>query len=95
MATSTMCPFPYKNNGQPHCNVVLRCCDKFPNICIPSQVAKKDRTKKLSTIRFHVFRKISRCTLHVRRLYKERTESSMCSTVPITAITAKYTHGSS
>ena len=70
LSMAKMCPCPYKNYGMSHWQCVLRCCDKWPIIFIPSQEANKYITNTFPTIRFHVYQHLSRCESHVRHPYK-------------------------
>ena len=62
-AMETICPCTSKNHGPPRWKCLLRCCDKFPSIFLPSQEANKDTTNMSLTIRFHVYHNNSRCTI--------------------------------
>ena len=37
MAMEKMCPCTYEHHGITHWKYVLRCCDKYPSIVLPSQ----------------------------------------------------------
>ena len=77
MAMVTKCTCNYLNNYLKHQKYVLCCCDKCPSIIIPSQEANMDTPKKCTTINFNVNINVLRCTLHLRRPYKEKTTFSM------------------
>ena len=80
MATTTMCTFKSDQHALPNLKCVLRCFPQYPSIIISYQESNKDKTKKIPTIYFHVYRKISHCTLLGQRLYDGKTILSMCST---------------
>ena len=80
MAMATMCTCPSQHHALPHCKFVLSCCDKFPGISIPHQGTNTEAKNTCSTIYFHVYRNVSRCTVHGLRPYEEWTICSMCST---------------
>ena len=83
MAMSTMCTYNSKHNRPPHWKHVLRCCDKFPSIVLPSQEENKDTTNTCQTMIFYVYRNVSRCNVNDQHTYHERTICSLCPTVPI------------
>ena len=66
MNMATMCDYPTPQHELPHWNCVLRFCDNCPRIDIPSQELDKRPSNKRTTITFHVYQLIERCTLHVR-----------------------------
>ena len=67
MAMTKMCPCTSEHNGLPHRKYVLCCCNKFPIIFLPSQEANEETKNMCPTIRFHVYRNVSWCTVHVQR----------------------------
>ena len=71
MDIENLCPCPSQYHGIPHWKCVLRCFDKCLGISIPRQETNKYATKTCSTIQYHVYRNISRCTVHSIRPYKE------------------------
>ena len=64
MDTETMIPCPSQHYGLPHCKCLLRCFGKCPVVSMPHQETHKYATKTCSKIFSHVYRNISRCTLH-------------------------------
>ena len=66
MAVSKMCPCTSEHHGIPHWKCVLRCCDNFPIIVLPSQKENKDTTNMCPTLIFHVYRNVSHCNIHER-----------------------------
>ena len=67
-------------------NVYLHCCESFPCIAIPNQVSNKNNSSKYPTICFHVYTKVSRCT--VNGIYTPN-ELFLCSAAPKTVPSAK------
>ena len=59
-----MFPFPYDLHALPHWKCVLRCFSQCPSTIIPGQKSKKDKINTCSTVSFHVYRNLSRCTFH-------------------------------
>ena len=70
MAMVTMCHCPSKRHGLSHWKCVLRCCGKCPGISMPRQETNTDAKNTCSTIRFHVYRNVSRCNDHGIRPYE-------------------------
>ena len=89
MTMETIWPCNSKHHGILHRKYVLRCCDKCPSIVLPIQEANKDTTNMCPIIRFHVYRNVSRCTVHGRSPYQKWTTYSLCYTVMISDRTAK------
>ena len=89
MAPETMFTCNYKHHGLPQWKHILRCCDKCPNIVLPIQETNKDTTNMCLTIRFHIYRNVSRCTVRVQHPYHEWTTCSICYTVTISDRTSK------
>ena len=74
-----MCPFNSQHHGLSHWKCELTCCKKCPILIIPSLETNKYATNMCSTIRFHVYRNISRCNMHGQRYQEGRTIFSLCS----------------
>ena len=89
MDMPTTCPCTSQHNGLPHWKCVLSCCDKCPGISVPHQETNTNATNTCSTIRFHVYRHVSCCTVHDIRSYEERTKYYMFSTDFITVTPGK------
>ena len=70
MAMSTLCSCYSTHHVPPNWKCVLHCCNKSPIIVIPSQEKNKDTTNMFPTIRFHVYRNVSSCTVYDRYPYK-------------------------
>ena len=87
-----MCPCTSTHNGIPYWKFVSHCCDKCPNIVIPSHEANKDTAKTCPTMYFHIYRNVSHSTVQEILRYKERTECSTCFTVTRNATAEKYKH---
>ena len=64
MDMAKMCPCPLQHNGIPHWKCILRCCKKLSSLIISSLDTNKDATGMCSAIQFHVYRNVSRCTMH-------------------------------
>ena len=79
MSMATMCHCPSQHHGLQNCKCELICCKKCPILIIPSLETNKDATNMCSTIHFHVYRNVSRCTMHGQRYQEERTIFSLCS----------------
>ena len=75
-----MFPCHSQHNWQPHSKCILICCDKFPGICIPHQETNTDATNPCSKINVHVYRNVSRYTVHRIIPYEEQTTYYICYT---------------
>ena len=62
-------PCTSENHGLPHWKCVLRFFDKCPSITLSIQESDKYTTHTFSTICFHIYCNISRCTVHIRCPY--------------------------
>ena len=62
MAKATMCANSQSDHALPHWKCVLRCCAKCPRINIPDQETYDNHTNPSTSIRFHVYHLIARCT---------------------------------
>ena len=69
MANATICAYPHSDNAIPHCKCVLLCCADCPCINI------KETT---TSIRFHIYHIIGRCTAHGRIPSKDNKICYMC-----------------
>ena len=89
MAMSTMCPCTNEHHGPPHQKFLLRCCDNWPSIILPSQEVNKDTTNMCLTIWFYIYHNVLRCTVHGRHTYHKLTTFSLCSTAMSSDKTSK------
>ena len=63
---ATMCTYIQSYHALPHWKIVLRCCAKCPCINLPDQEADNQYAERTTSIRFHVYHIIGRCTAHDR-----------------------------
>ena len=75
-----MCPCPSQQHRLPHCEFLLRYCEKCPDISIPRQETNKDATNTCSTIHFRVYKNVFWCNIHIIFPYEEQTICYMRST---------------
>ena len=80
MAMATIFTCTSQHHGLTHWKCALHFCYKFPFISIPRPEKNKDVTNMCSTIRFRVYRDVSRCTVHGIRPCEEFSICSMCYT---------------
>ena len=66
MAKAEMSTYPQSYHVLPHWRCVLRCCADCPYINLPDQETNKKREETTSSIRFHIYHIIGRCTAHGR-----------------------------
>ena len=66
MAKATMCANSQSDNALPHWKYVLRCCAKCPSINIPDQETYDKHPNPSTSISFHIYHLIARCTKHDR-----------------------------
>ena len=69
MTMGKMYPCISKHHGFLHCKFLLRCCENFPSIVLPSKEVIKDTTNTCAIIRFHVYHNFSRFTVHGQHPY--------------------------
>ena len=67
---ATICTYPSQYHEILHWEFVLLCFKKFPGVIIPRQETNTDATNTRSTVFFHVYHNLSRCTFHGIRPYK-------------------------
>ena len=72
MAKATMCTYPQSDNTLPHWKCVLRCCSGCPCINITDQETTKKHEETTTSIRFHIYHIIGRCTAHGRIPLKDK-----------------------
>ena len=78
VAKSTVWPYPQYDHALPHWKCVLRLCAYFPCINIPDQEKDNQYSETTPSIRFHIYRIISRCTDNCRITLKEKNIYHMC-----------------
>ena len=66
MAKATMCANSQSDHVLPNFKCVLRYCAKCPSINIPDQETDVQYPDTSSSILFHVYHLIARCTKHYR-----------------------------
>ena len=66
MAKATMCAYPQSDHTLPHWKGVLRCCAKFPSVNINDQETDYKYSNTSTSISFHIYHLIARCTTHGR-----------------------------
>ena len=64
-AKATMRTYTQSNNALPHRKCVFQCCSDFPCININDQETDKKHEETKTSIRFHIYHIIGRCTAHV------------------------------
>ena len=62
----------------PHWKCVLTCCAQCPRIDLPSPESDKHNSNVTPIILFHVYKHISRCTVHVRCPFNEKKQCLLC-----------------
>ena len=78
MAKATMYTYPQYDHALLHRKCVLRCCADFPCINIPDQETDNQNLCTTTSIRFHIYHIIARCTAHGRIILKEKKICYMC-----------------
>ena len=66
MAKATMRANSQYDHASPHWKYVLRCCAQCPSINIPDQETYDKHPKPSTSINFHIYHLIARCTKHGR-----------------------------
>ena len=61
-----MCAYSQSDHALPHWKCVLQCCAKCPSNYLPNQETDDQYPKTSSSIRFHIYHIIERCTKHGR-----------------------------
>ena len=75
MAKATMCAYSQSYHALPHCKCVFWCCAKCPSINLPDQEINYQYPDTSTSIFFHIYHIISRCTKHNRL---PLTEKKIC-----------------
>ena len=65
--------YPSSKYALPHWKCVLRCSEKCPWIDLPSTESDNKNSNTILTLRFHIYQKITRCTVHDRRTLNKNT----------------------
>ena len=71
MAKGTMCAYPQYDHTLPHWKCAFQGCAEFPHINIPDQETNKKHEETKTSIRFHIYHIIGRCTTHGRITLKD------------------------
>ena len=73
MEKVTMCANPQYDHVLPHWKCVLKCFAQCPRINIPDQETDDKHSNPSTSIRFHIYHLIARCTKHgrLRLTYKK------------------------
>ena len=66
MKKATMCAYSKSYHALPHWKCVLRCCAQSPGINIPDQETDDKHPISSTSIRFHIYHLIGRCTKNYR-----------------------------
>ena len=66
MANATMCTYPQSEHALSHWKFVLCWCADCPCINITNQETTKKHDENTTSIRFHIYHIIGRCTTHGR-----------------------------
>ena len=67
-----LCAYPSSNYSLPHYKCVLQCCANFTFIGLPSTESDQHNSNVSTTIIFHVYNLVARCTMHGRRTLNEK-----------------------
>ena len=78
MVNATMCAYPHSDHALPHWKFVLRCCAECPHTNLPYQETNKKHEETTTSIRFHFYHIIWRCTTHGRIPFKDKKVCYMC-----------------
>ena len=78
MENAIMCTYPHYDNALPHWKCVLRCCAECLCINIPDQETNEKNEETTTSIRFHIYHIIGRCTDHGRITLKYKIICYMC-----------------
>ena len=89
MAMATMCAYPSSKYALPHYKCVMRCCAQCPWIYLPIPKTDHNSYNVSPTIRFHLYRHISHCTVHVIFSFDENKQCKLCKTSTDAILTAK------
>ena len=66
MEKAKMCAYTQSDNALPHCKCVMQCCSKCPIVNLPDQKTYDHYSNTSTSIHFHIYHPISRCTSHGR-----------------------------
>ena len=66
MAKATMCVYSQSDHALPHWKCVQLCCAKCPGNNLPDQETDDKHRNPSTSIIFHIYHMIARCTKHVR-----------------------------
>ena len=75
---ATICDNSQSNNTLPHWKCVLRCCAQCPSINIPDQESDDNHPNPSTSICFHIYHLIARCTKHGRLLLSDKKSGREC-----------------
>ena len=78
MEKATMCACSQSDNALPHWKGVLRCCAKYQSINITEQETDDKYSETITSIGFHIYHLIPRCTKHGRLLLTEKRSCRKC-----------------
>ena len=66
MEKATICAYKQSYHALPHRKCVMQCCAKFPSINLPDQETDDQYSNTSTSISFHIYHLIARCTTHGR-----------------------------
>ena len=78
MANAKMFTYPHSDHALPHWKCVLQCCDECTCINLTDQETNKQHKETTTSIRFHIYHIIARCTAYVRILLKDKKICYIC-----------------
>ena len=84
-----MCAYPTSKYALPHWKCVLSCCAQCPRVDLPTTESDDNNSNFISFIRFHVYQRIARCTVHVRWPFNEKEQCHLCEAYTYVIVTAK------
>ena len=89
MDMAIMCAYPPYQHVLPHWKYVLSCFSNFPHIDLPDQESDNHYSNASSSIIFHIYHLIARCTVHGRRPLDENKIPCLCFQYPATVTHVK------
>ena len=73
-----MCVYPLSDHALPYWKCVLQCCAKCTCVNIPDQETYDQYSGTTTSISFHIYHIISRCTAHRRILLNDKKICRTC-----------------
>ena len=78
MENATMCAYPQSDNELPHWKCVMRCCAKYPSINIHEQEIDDQYFNTITSISFHIYHLIARCSTRGRLPLNDEKSCCKC-----------------